>query len=111
MDLRPWDLWTVDGLPRPETPEILSTLEAVLNQAPEHPLALHLYIHAVEASPAPEKAVPAADRLRNLTPGLGHLVHMPSHIDIRLGKWQQAVQVNERAIGVDRRYAARSPRQ
>jgi predicted Zn-dependent protease len=74
-------------------------------------MALHLYIHAVEASPTPEKAEAPADRLRNLTPGLGHLVHMPSHIDIRLGKWQKAIETNQRAIDTDRRYTSRSTRQ
>ena len=68
---------------------------------PDHPLALHLYIHAVEASPNPEKADAAADRLRDLAPGLGHLVHMPSHIDIRRGRWQEAIEANERAIAAD----------
>jgi tetratricopeptide (TPR) repeat protein len=110
MDLRPWDLWTLDGKPQPETPEIVSTLEAVLKQAPYHPQALHLYIHAMEASPNADKAVDAADKLRDLTPGLGHLVHMPSHIDIRTGQWQKAIAANERAIEVDRRYAAKTSR-
>lgn len=104
MDLRPWDLWSADGKPRPETPEVVSTLEAVLELAPDHPLALHLYIHAVEASPNPEKADKAADRLRTVAPGLGHLVHMPSHIDLRRGRWQQAVEANERAIAADAKY-------
>ncbi len=108
MDLRPWDLWKEGGRPQPGTPEILATLEGVLERAPDHPLALHLYIHAVEASTTPEKAEKAADRLRNLTPGLGHLVHMPSHIDVRLGKWQQAIEANSRAIEADRRYTVRA---
>jgi tetratricopeptide (TPR) repeat protein len=111
MDLRPWNLWTPDGKPQPETPEILATLEKVLSQAPAHPLANHLYIHAVEASPTPGKADAAADRLRTVAPGLGHLVHMPSHIDIRRGRWQQAVETNERAVEVDRRYRALVPQQ
>jgi tetratricopeptide (TPR) repeat protein len=111
MDLRPWDLWTIDGKPQPETPEIVATLEAVLALAPNHPLALHLYIHAVEASPTPGKADAASDRLRRAHPGLGHLVHMPSHIDIRRGRWQEATEANDRAIAADRAYAKRSPRQ
>ncbi len=111
MDLRPWDLWTADGKPQPETPEILETLEAVLKRSPDHPLGLHLYIHAVEASREPGRAEAAADRLRLLTPGLGHLVHMPSHIDVLLGHWQKAIDANARAIEADRRYRAIEPRQ
>ena len=110
MDLRPWDLWSADGKPRPETPEVVETLEAVLKHSPDHPLALHLYIHAVEASPEPGKAAAAADRLRKLAPGLGHLVHMPSHIDLRLGQWQKAVEANERAIAADTRIPEEGPR-
>ncbi len=111
MDLRPWDLWTPDGQPQPGTEEIVSTLEAVLSKAPDHPLALHLYIHAVEASPEPEKANAAADRLRDLQPGLGHLVHMPSHIDVRQGRWAQSIVTNQKAAASDRRYREQSPEQ
>jgi tetratricopeptide (TPR) repeat protein len=111
MDLRPWDLWTDDGEPQPGTDEIVSTLEAVLAKSPNHPLALHLYIHAVEASPHPEKANAPADRLRNLQPGLGHLVHMPSHIDVRQGRWRESIAANQKAIVADRRYRQQSPEQ
>lgn len=111
MDLRPWDLWTPDGRVQPGTREVVGTLEAVLRHAPNHPLALHLYIHALEASPVPELAEAAADRLRDLAPGLGHLVHMPSHIDLRLGSWQKAVEANERAIEADVAYRKKEPRQ
>ncbi len=111
MNLRPWDLWTADGKPQPETPQIVATLEAVLKTHPKHPLALHLYIHAVEASPEPDRATEAADRLRNLQPGLGHMVHMPSHIDVRCGRWKQAVVANEKAMKADAEYAKRSPKQ
>ena len=111
MDLRPWDLWVPTGEPQPGTEEIVSTLEAALAQSPNHPLALHLYIHAVEASPQPEKAIAPADRLRNLQPGLGHMVHMPSHIDVRTGRWQLAIESNAKAIEADRRYREQSPRQ
>ncbi len=111
MDLRPWDLWTADGKPQPETPEILATLERVLTLDPRHPLANHLYIHVVEGSPNPEKGDAAADRLRTLAPALGHLVHMPSHIDVRRGRWAQAEQTNERAIEADRRYRQSAPPQ
>jgi len=111
MDLRPWDLWTPEGQPQPGTEEVLATLEAVLARSPRHPLANHLYIHAVEASPYPEKADAAADRLRDLQPGLGHMVHMPSHIDVRRGRWQQAAAANRKAIEADRRYRERVPEQ
>src|ERR1700747_234697 len=104
MNLRPWDQWTPDGKPQPGTDEIIATLEAVLKLNPNHPLANHLYIHAVEASPNPERAVAAADRLRNLQPGLAHNVHMPSHIDIRTGRWQEAVDANVKAVAADQRY-------
>src|SRR5262245_9301229 len=111
MDLRPWDLWTPDGQPQPGTEEIVATLESVLRKSPNHPLALHLYIHAVEASPHPEKADAPADRLRNLQPGLGHLVHMPSHIDVRRGRWAWSIEANTKAIAADRRYREKSPKQ
>jgi tetratricopeptide (TPR) repeat protein len=111
MDLRPWDLWTLDYQPQPGTDEIVATLEASLAQAPNHPLALHLYIHAIEASAQPERAAAPADRLRDLTPGLGHLVHMPSHIDVRVGAWQKAAVANEKAIAADETYQQKSPEQ
>lgn len=101
MDTRPWDLWSDDGEPRPETPEVLATLERVLEMAPLHPAANHLYIHSVEASPDPRRAVPCAERLETLVPGIGHLVHMPSHIWIRLGRYDEAVRDNQRAIAAD----------
>lgn len=111
MDLRPWDLWTATGEPQPGTDVIVATLESVLTEHPQHPLALHLYIHAVEASPHPEKADAAADRLRDLQPGLGHLVHMPSHIDVRRGRWDEAILANAKAMAADNRYRARVPEQ
>jgi tetratricopeptide (TPR) repeat protein len=106
MDLRPWDQWTPEGQPQPGTDEILTTLDAVLKLNLSHPFANHLYIHAVEASPHPERADAAADRLRSLQPGLAHNVHMPSHIDIRRGRWQQAIEANLKAVDADRRYRA-----
>lgn len=106
MDLRPWDLWAVGGEPQPGTEKVLETLETVLAIAPGHPLACHLYIHAVEASPHPEKAVRAADQLRSLPAALPHLIHMPSHIDVRLGRWKEAAEANERAIAADSAYRA-----
>ena len=104
MNLRPWDQWTPDGKPQPGTDEIIATLDAVLILNPNHPLANHLYIHAVEASPNPERAMVAADRLRNLQPGLAHNVHMPSHIDIRTGQWLKAVDTNAKAVEADQRH-------
>jgi tetratricopeptide (TPR) repeat protein len=104
MNLRPWDQWTADGKPQPGTDEIIATLDAVLELNPNHPLANHLYIHAVEASPNPERAMAAADRLRALQPGLAHNVHMPSHIDIRTGQWLKAVDTNEKAVEADKRH-------
>jgi tetratricopeptide (TPR) repeat protein len=104
MNLRPWDQWTPEGKPQPGTDEIIATLDTVLELNPNHPLANHLYIHAVEASPNPERAMAAADRLRNLQPGLAHNVHMPSHIDIRTGQWLKAVDTNAKAVEADQRY-------
>jgi tetratricopeptide (TPR) repeat protein len=107
MNLRPWDLWTADGKAKPGTEEIVVTLEAVLARHPDHPGACHLYIHAVEASPTPERALSCAERLPALMPGAGHLVHMPAHIYIRLGKYHDAAERNEHAAHVDETYLAR----
>ncbi len=104
MDLRPWDQWTPEGQAQPGTDEILATLDAVLKLNLKHPLANHLYIHAVEASPRPDRADAPAERLLALQPGLAHNVHMPSHIDIRRGRWQKAVESNQKAVEADRRY-------
>ncbi len=103
MDLRPWDLWSADGEPRPETHEVIATLESVLALDPNHPGALHYFIHTMEASKHPEKALPAANRLRTRVPGASHLVHMPSHIDIRVGDYRAAIEANARATVVDSR--------
>jgi tetratricopeptide (TPR) repeat protein len=111
MNLRPWDLWTADGKPQPETPEILRALEAVLKLEPAHPLANHLHVHAVEASPEPGKADASADALRGKHPALGHLLHMPSHIDIRRGRWREAVEANRLAIRADGAYQKAVPEQ
>jgi hypothetical protein len=111
MDLYPWDQWTRDGVPKAGTTEVLRTLEKVLTINRDHPLALHLYIHAVEASKQPEKAIWAADRLRELQPGLGHNVHMPSHIDVRVGNWRKAVASNEKAAAADKAYREQRPDQ
>lgn len=104
MNLRPWDLWTLDGQPQPGTEEIVSTLESVLQRNPDHPGAIHYYIHAVEASTQPERAAPFADRLGKLAPGAGHLVHMPSHIYIRIGRYHDAAEVNAKAATIDAAY-------
>ena len=104
MDLRPWDQWTPEGQAQPGTDEIIATLDAVIRLEPKHPFANHLYIHAVEASPHPERALAAADRLRDLQPGLPHNVHMPSHIDIRVGDWHKAITANLKAVEADKRY-------
>jgi tetratricopeptide (TPR) repeat protein len=111
MDLRPWDQWAPGGKAQPGTEDVIRMLDEVLRLSPRHPLALHLLIHAVEASPNPEKAEVAADRLRDLQPGLGHMVHMPSHIDVRRGRWQDAVTANEKAIAADAAYRKIKPQQ
>lgn len=104
LDLSPWHQWTKQGAPLPGTLEVLATLRAVLKLEPNHPQALHLTIHATEASQHPEQALDAANRLRFLQPTLGHMVHMPSHIYVRTGDWQEAVDANERAIAADIAY-------
>jgi tetratricopeptide (TPR) repeat protein len=111
MNLRPWDLWTADGKPQPGTERLVAVIQRVLTIAPRHPLGLHLYLHALEASPHPEQAAEAADRLRDLQPGLGHMLHMPSHIDVRLGHWAQAITANQKAIEADRRLRMLAPLQ
>lgn len=103
MDTTPWDYWTDDGAPKEKTKEILATLETVMERAPEHPGANHLYIHAVEAV-HPQRGVAAADRLGDLVPGAGHLVHMPGHIYIRVGRYHDASLANEQAIAADESY-------
>ena len=107
MDLHPWDYWAPDGSPRPWTPEILRLLEAVLRRRPDHPGANHYYIHAVEASPHPERAAAAAARLAGLEPGAAHLDHMPSHILARVGRYAEAAAANRRAIAADRSFEER----
>jgi tetratricopeptide (TPR) repeat protein len=109
MDLRPWDFWTKDGKPEPGTEEIVSTLEGVLKKHPEHPGANHYYIHAVEASSNPGRALASADRFdKGLVPGAGHLVHMPAHIYMRTGRYDGAVEANVRAAAVDEAYIKRA---
>ncbi len=110
MDLHPWNYWKKNGEPQPWTPKILSVLESVIERDPDHPGANHLYIHAVEAE-EPEKALPSANRLRNLVPGAGHLVHMPSHIYIRTGDYHQGTLANERAVKADNQYVTQCRQQ
>ena len=104
MNLRPWNLWAPDGTAHPGTQELVQTLERVLARDPNHPGAIHLYIHALEASRQPQRAEAAADRLVKLMPGAGHIVHMPSHIYWRVGRYADAVAVNAAAVTADRAY-------
>lgn len=104
LDTRPWDWWTNGGEPQPGTQEAIAALERVLRKVPSHIGANHLYIHAVEESPHPERAVPSANRLARLAPNAGHLVHMPSHIYLRVGRYHEATELNRKAIAVDRAY-------
>jgi tetratricopeptide (TPR) repeat protein len=108
MNLRPWELWTRDGKPAEGTVEILTVLESVLRRNPDHPGANHYYIHAIEASPWPERGLPSAEKLKTLVPGAGHLVHMPAHIYYRIGDFEQAARQNEWAMAADEAYLYRS---
>lgn len=100
MDLRPWDYWTDEGEPRPGTEDALAQFERVTKANPNHPGACHFFIHAVEAVD-PDRAVPCAERLAGLMPGAGHLVHMPGHIYIRVGRYDDAIQANKHAVHAD----------
>ena len=104
MNLHPWGLWHQDGTPQAGTEEIVATLESVLKRDPDHLGAVHYYIHSVEASNNPERALAGANRLAAIAPGAGHIVHMPAHIYIRTGDYEAAVKTNERAAEVDRAY-------
>ena len=107
MDTQPWDYWEANGkTPKGNGAEIVATLEAIIKKAPEHPGALHLYIHAVEASTTPERAEAAADKLLSLMPEAGHIVHMPSHIYYRVGRYADSVRANEQAAMIDEAYVA-----
>jgi tetratricopeptide (TPR) repeat protein len=101
-----WHWYSHAGAPAPGQAEAERTLEAILRRWPEHPGANHLYIHAVESSPTPERAIPSSQRLMGITPSEGHMVHMPGHIWLVLGEWELAAAVNERAVQVDREYFA-----
>ena len=104
MNLHPWGLWHQDGTPEAGTEEIVATLESVLKRDPNHLGAIHYYIHTVEASNNPERALAGANKLAALAPGAGHIVHMPAHIYIRTGDYDAAVKTNEKAAAVDRAY-------
>jgi tetratricopeptide (TPR) repeat protein len=106
MNLRPWRLWNADGTPAEGTPEIIATLESVLRRDPNHIGAMHLYMHAVEASPNPERALSYANSIAALAPSAGHLVHMPSHIYMRTGNYDGARAQNAEAAHVDEQYIA-----
>ncbi|WP_293904213.1 hypothetical protein [Phenylobacterium sp.] len=107
MDTQPWDYWQADGMtPKGHAADIVEVLEKTIARSPNHPGALHLYIHAVEASTTPERAEGPADRLLTLMPGAGHVVHMPSHIYYRVGRYADAARVNEDAALVDEQYIA-----
>ncbi len=107
MNLQPWLHWSPDGKQGPHTGEIVDVLEKGLRRWPDYPGLCHLYIHAMEASPTPGKALPAANELRDSMPGLGHLVHMRSHIDIWLGNYAQVIKDNQQAIAVDKEFYSR----
>src|SRR3979409_1745322 len=104
MNLHPWGLWHPDGTPEGGTDNIVAALESVLKRDPNHMGAIHYYIHAVEASPNPERALAAANRLAALAPAAGHLVHMPGHVYIRTGDFEAAVKTNQLAASADRAY-------
>src|SRR6266478_4092558 len=108
MNLHPWGLWHADGSPEEGTEEIVATLESVIRRDPNHLGAIHYYIHAVEGSNSPERALAGANRLAQMAPAAGHIVHMPAHIYIRTGDYAAAVKTNEEAAALDRAYTPRS---
>lgn len=109
MDLQPWDYWEAGGsTPKGETAEIVALLERTLEKDPNHPGAIHFYIHMTEASSDPGRALPYAKRLGSLMPGAGHVVHMPFHTYFRVGLYKEAVEANRKAVRVDEAYIARA---
>jgi tetratricopeptide (TPR) repeat protein len=106
MNINAWKLWSLDGKPAPGTEEIVAVLEHVLSRDPRHPGANHYYIHAVEASPRPEKAVASAERLPGMMPFAGHLEHMPAHIMQRVGRYAEAAEANRKGLAADLEYFA-----
>ena len=106
MNTMPWDYWSDNGTPKEDTVKVITTLENIIERTPNHPLALHLYIHATEASSDPGRAEDEADKLAGLVPASGHLVHMPAHIYWRVGRYEDAAQANILAAAVDEEYIA-----
>ena len=106
MEARPWRYWKEADVPEPEIAGALATLERMLREHPDHPGAHHFYIHLVEATSTPERGVPSAEKLESLMPGAGHLVHMPAHIYMRVGRYADAAESNVRAIAADEDYLA-----
>lgn len=107
MNLQPWKHWTKEGVAAQHTAQIIEVLEAAMKRWPDHPGFCHFYIHMMEASPTPRLALAAADKLRDATPGVGHLLHMPSHIDIWLGNYEAAIAANHRGIAADNEFLRR----
>jgi tetratricopeptide (TPR) repeat protein len=108
MNVNAWRLWTPEGKPAPGTEEIVATLESVLKRDPSHPGANHYYVHTLEASPHPERAVGAAERLRGMMPAAGHLEHMPAHIMQRVGRYEEAAEANRKGVDADKNYFAKT---
>ena len=106
MEARPWRYWKEDDVPEPEIADALATLERMIRENPDHPGAHHFYIHIVEATSTPDRGVPSADKLESLMPGAGHLVHMPAHIYMRVGRYADAAESNVRAVAADEDYLA-----
>ncbi len=106
LNLRPWNQWTRDGKPQPGTLELVGVLERALARQPAHAGACHFYIHAIEASETPDRALPCAERLPRLMPGAGHVVHMPAHVFLRVGRYEAAARANIAAVEADKRYFA-----
>ena len=104
MNTMPWDYWQKDGSAKSATADVLATLESIIARNPDHPGAIHYHIHVLEASDDPDRAVRSADRLGSLMPAAGHMVHMPAHIYIRVGRYADAAEANERAIRADEDY-------
>ena len=112
MNLSPWDYWEAAGArPKGRTAEIITGLEKVLQRQPDHPGAIHFYIHMMEASTDPERALPYARKLGSLMPGAGHIVHMPFHIDYRVGRYKDALLVNQRAVAAPMKPTSPRPKQ
>jgi tetratricopeptide (TPR) repeat protein len=108
MNINAWKLWSADGKPAPGTEEIVRTLETVMARNPAHPGANHYYVHAIEASPHPEKAVAAAERLQGMMPAAGHLEHMPAHIMQRVGRYEDAAEANRKGAAADQSYLGKT---